>query len=202
MKARLVPLYFDPGRDERFRQDARRPPYAAGRARGVPRTRAAGRPAARSRRRDLPAAAGRSLPAGGRLSRHRVPILLVTSEFGTLSMWDWEIAEYLRSQRRPDDRPLQSGADEEGLRGSGRQTRTAGRPNSWSTRTIRAKASRRRSSNASTGGKTSARQRLADKFGITDRQEELSRAGRGGESDPGRPGRRHVAALASCRPPV
>lgn len=31
----------------------------------------------------------------------RVPILLVTSEFGTLSMWDWEIAEYLRSSGVP-----------------------------------------------------------------------------------------------------
>jgi hypothetical protein len=28
----------------------------------------------------------------------RLPILLVTSEFGTLSMWDWEIAEYLRCE--------------------------------------------------------------------------------------------------------
>jgi len=27
-----------------------------------------------------------------------VPILIVTTEFGTLSMWDWEIAEYLKSQ--------------------------------------------------------------------------------------------------------
>ena len=32
-----------------------------------------------------------------RSSRIRLPILLITSEFGTLSMWDWEIAEYLRS---------------------------------------------------------------------------------------------------------
>ncbi len=28
----------------------------------------------------------------------RVPILVVTSEFGTVSMWDWEINSYLRSQ--------------------------------------------------------------------------------------------------------
>ena len=27
-----------------------------------------------------------------------VPILIITSEFGTLSMWDWEIADYLKSQ--------------------------------------------------------------------------------------------------------
>jgi hypothetical protein len=28
----------------------------------------------------------------------RLPILIVTSEFGTLSMWDWEIASYLKSE--------------------------------------------------------------------------------------------------------
>src|SRR5690606_10918839 len=26
------------------------------------------------------------------------PILIVTSEFGTMSMWDWEIASYLRDE--------------------------------------------------------------------------------------------------------
>lgn len=30
--------------------------------------------------------------------RIEVPILIVTSEFGTVSMWDWEIASYLRSE--------------------------------------------------------------------------------------------------------
>lgn len=28
----------------------------------------------------------------------RVPLLLITSEFGTVSMWDWEIASYMRSE--------------------------------------------------------------------------------------------------------
>ena len=27
-----------------------------------------------------------------------IPILIITSEFGTLSMWDWEIASYLKSE--------------------------------------------------------------------------------------------------------
>ncbi len=27
-----------------------------------------------------------------------LPILIITSEFGTLSMWDWEIASYLRNE--------------------------------------------------------------------------------------------------------
>src|SRR5262249_59418794 len=28
----------------------------------------------------------------------RVPILIITSEFGTVSMWDWEVAAYMRSE--------------------------------------------------------------------------------------------------------
>ena len=28
----------------------------------------------------------------------RIPLLIITSEFGTVSMWDWEIAAYMRSE--------------------------------------------------------------------------------------------------------
>lgn len=28
----------------------------------------------------------------------KIPMLIVTSEFGTVSMWDWEIRSYLRSE--------------------------------------------------------------------------------------------------------
>jgi hypothetical protein len=37
----------------------------------------------------------RSIP---QLKAIRVPLLLITSEFGTVSMWDWEIAAYMRSE--------------------------------------------------------------------------------------------------------
>jgi len=37
----------------------------------------------------------RSMPE---LKAIRVPLLIITSEFGTVSMWDWEIAAYMRSE--------------------------------------------------------------------------------------------------------
>ena len=39
-------------------------------------------------------AAYRNMP---QLKAIRVPLLIITSEFGTVSMWDWEIAAYMRS---------------------------------------------------------------------------------------------------------
>ena len=97
MKARLVPVYFDPGRDADFdRQLAAIGPLLAEHAELL-----------------APVPLGATLPEAdavvfpqilGEAYRQvmafqaiELPILLVTSEFGTLSMWDWEIAEYLRS---------------------------------------------------------------------------------------------------------
>ena len=98
MKARLVPVYLDPGRDSGF--DAQLaalgtllgdfaellPPVALGQP--IPDADAVIFP-------QVLGEAYRQVPA---FQAIRVPILLITSEFGTLSMWDWEIAEYLRSQ--------------------------------------------------------------------------------------------------------
>ena len=98
MKARLVPLYFDPARDADFDKQ-----LAA--LRGLvheqaellePRPLGAEIPDAEAVIfPQLLGAAYRRLPAFQAL---RLPILLITSEFGTLSMWDWEIAQYLRSE--------------------------------------------------------------------------------------------------------
>ncbi len=97
MKARLVPLYLDPGRDDDFDKQLAAlrtlladcaellPPVALGRA--LPEADAVVFP-------QVLGEAYRQVPAFQSL---KLPILLVTSEFGTLSMWDWEIAEYLRS---------------------------------------------------------------------------------------------------------
>lgn len=97
MKPRLVPLYFEPGRDADFdRQlDALRALLAddAELLAPVP----LGAPLPEAEAAVFPQLLGeayRALPAFQAID---VPILLVTSEFGTLSMWDWEIAEYLRS---------------------------------------------------------------------------------------------------------
>lgn len=40
-------------------------------------------------------AAYRNMP---KLKAIRIPLLIITSEFGTVSMWDWEIAAYMRSE--------------------------------------------------------------------------------------------------------
>jgi hypothetical protein len=97
MKARLVPLYFDPGRDADFdtqlaairtllKEHAEfMEPVALGNP--IPEADAVVFP-------QILGEAYRQVPAFRAITR---PILLVTSEFGTLSMWDWEIAEYLRS---------------------------------------------------------------------------------------------------------
>jgi len=97
MKARLIPLYFEPGRDDDFDKQV-----------GVLGKLLADRAEILS-----PAPLGTSLPECdaavfpqllGEAYRRvpdfkalRVPILIITSEFGTLSMWDWEIICYLRS---------------------------------------------------------------------------------------------------------
>jgi hypothetical protein len=46
----------------------------------------------------LPQVLGAAYRSIQQLKAIRVPLLLVTSEFGTISMWDWEIASYMRSE--------------------------------------------------------------------------------------------------------
>ena len=98
MKARLVPLYFDPGRDGDFDTQLRvlkgllaeeaeiLDPVPLGGA--VPEAEAVVFP-------QLLGEAYRRLEAFRTL---RLPILIITSEFGTLSMWDWEIMTYLKAE--------------------------------------------------------------------------------------------------------
>lgn len=98
MSARLVPVCFDPGRDQDFdRQLGNLKALLADCAEILP-----------------PVALGQALPEAdavvfpqllGEAYRRvedfqaiALPILIVTSEFGTLSMWDWEILCYLKSQ--------------------------------------------------------------------------------------------------------
>jgi len=98
MQPRLIPLYFDPGRDGDFdRQLAALADLIGEDAEFLP-----------------PVALGEELPEGeavlfpqllGEAYRRvldfqaiDLPILIVTSQFGTLSMWDWEIACYLKAE--------------------------------------------------------------------------------------------------------
>ena len=99
MKAKLAPVYFDPGRDEGFDGQLARlrelladdaeflEPVALGR--GLPREADAV---------VFPQLLGEAYRRVDDFRRIDVPILVITSEFGTLNMWDWEIVAYLEGE--------------------------------------------------------------------------------------------------------
>jgi hypothetical protein len=97
MKARLVPLYFDPGRDGDFDRmlEALRPLLAERVELLEPLPLGASIPQAEAVL--FPQLLGQAYRSVAAFRGIDVPILFVTTEFGTLSMWDWEIAEYLKS---------------------------------------------------------------------------------------------------------
>jgi hypothetical protein len=98
MKARLAPLYFEPGRDGDFDAQLQAlagllpdhaellPPVPLGAA--VPDADAV----------VFPQLLGEAYRRLADFKALRLPILIVTSQFGTLSMWDWEIIGYLRAE--------------------------------------------------------------------------------------------------------
>lgn len=96
MKPRILPLYFDPGRDGGFDQQLTAlrellgaevewlPPQALGS--GV-----SGADAVL-----FPQFLGEGYRRLEDFKKIDLPILVITSEFGTVSMWDWELISYLR----------------------------------------------------------------------------------------------------------
>jgi len=98
MKARLIPVFFDPGRDPGFDgQLAKLSDLLDQEAEFLP---------PRPLSADLEGADAVVFPQllgeGYRrvrdFQRISVPIMVVTSEFGTASMWDWELACYLKAE--------------------------------------------------------------------------------------------------------
>jgi hypothetical protein len=53
----------------------------------------------------LPEVLGAAYRSMAGLKAIKVPLLIITSEFGTVSMWDWEIAAYMRSEGISSLRP-------------------------------------------------------------------------------------------------
>ncbi|MDD3470456.1 MAG: hypothetical protein PHE53_10850 [Thermoguttaceae bacterium] len=98
MKPRLLPLYFDPGRDHDFdeKMDALKTLLADDIELLTPV--ALGSPMPESEAVVFPQMLGEAYRRLDDFQKIDRPILIVTSEFGTLSMWDWEIARYLREE--------------------------------------------------------------------------------------------------------
>jgi hypothetical protein len=98
MSAQLVPIYFDPGRDQDFdKQLDNLKALLADCAEILPPV-ALGRPLPEADAVVFPQLLGEAYRRVKDFQAIALPILIVTSEFGTLSMWDWEIIYYLKSQ--------------------------------------------------------------------------------------------------------
>jgi len=98
MKARIVPLYFTSPDDPDFAaQCTALHSLLSGEAEILP-PQALGEPLPEATDAAVfPQMLGEAYRRLDQFTALRVPVLVVTSEFGTVSMWDWEINQYLRS---------------------------------------------------------------------------------------------------------
>lgn len=98
MKPRLIPLYFDPGRDAGFdnQLNALRSLLADHAELLAPA--ALGAPLPDADAVIFPQLLGEGYRRLADFKALRLPILIVTSQYGTLSMWDWEIISYLKAE--------------------------------------------------------------------------------------------------------
>ncbi|MFC1463009.1 hypothetical protein ACFLQU_05310 [Verrucomicrobiota bacterium] len=98
MKARLLPLYFKSGRNHEFdvQVDALRKLLEPVAEIMEPHRLGSALPAAHGA--VLPQVLGDAYAHVREIKALQIPLLAITSEFGTVSMWDWEIMRYLREQ--------------------------------------------------------------------------------------------------------
>ena len=97
MNSRLVPVYFDPGRDQDFDKQLLKLKDLLADCAEILAPVALGRPLPDADAAVFPQLLGEAYRRVKDFQAIGLPILIVTSEFGTLSMWDWEIICYLKS---------------------------------------------------------------------------------------------------------
>lgn len=98
MKARLVPLFFPESRDENFdNQLVRLKELLEGEAEFLQPV-ALGSRVPEADAVVFPQLVGDAYKQVGDIKKIRVPLLALTSEFGTVNMWDWEIVSFLKSE--------------------------------------------------------------------------------------------------------
>ena len=105
MKARLVPLYFENERTGRFStQLAHLKRLLADDAEFLPEV-PLGNPVPECEAVIFPEILGQAYRSVQAIRDIRVPILIITSEFATVSMWDWEISNFLKGKGIPTVAP-------------------------------------------------------------------------------------------------
>jgi hypothetical protein len=98
VKARLVPVYFKPGRDDDYNQQLDNLSDLLAQEAEMLSPVALGSPLPEAEAVVFPQLLGDAYSQTEELRAITLPLLIITSEFGTVSMWDWEIASYLRSE--------------------------------------------------------------------------------------------------------
>jgi L-fucose isomerase-like protein len=98
MKARLVPLYFEPGRDSGFDDQLNTLRDLLGEHAELLPPVPLGAPLPEADAVVFPQLLGEGYRRLDDFKAIRLPILIVTSQFGTLSMWDWELISYLKAE--------------------------------------------------------------------------------------------------------
>jgi hypothetical protein len=97
MKARLVPLYFKSGRDQEFDTQLNRLRRLLSTEAEISEPVELGSDVPDAEAILFPQLVGDAYRQIAEIKRIKIPLLVVTSEFGTASMWDWEIVAFLRS---------------------------------------------------------------------------------------------------------
>ena len=98
MKARLIPVYFMPGKDDDFdRQLANLKDMLAEVADFLEPV-ALGSTLPEADAVIFPQLLGEAFKQIAELKKINLPLLVVTSEFGTVAMWDWEIVSFLKAE--------------------------------------------------------------------------------------------------------
>ena len=97
MKARLIPLYL-PGKDADFEKQLNILKSLLSEEADFLPPQAVGEPLPKAEAVIFPQMLGDVYRMVNDFKKIDLPILVITCEFGTVLMWDWEIASYLRSQ--------------------------------------------------------------------------------------------------------
>ncbi len=98
MKARLVPVYFKSGRDAVFNKQVERLRRLLAEETEILEPVALGSPLPEAEAVVFPQILGDAYRQVTDFKTLELPLLIITSEFGTVSMWDWEIASYLKAE--------------------------------------------------------------------------------------------------------
>ena len=96
MKARIVPIYFEPGRDHEFDLQLSRLRRMLSAEAEILEPVAVGSELPDCDGALIPQLLGEAYRQADYFKALDVPLLVITSEFGTMAMWDWEICSYLR----------------------------------------------------------------------------------------------------------